>query len=253
MNRFSSSGHLGEALARASRHWQARLIAEATAPTPRPPAPSPFTIAFSREAGTNGTAVARQVGAALGWPVYDYELLQRIAEEMGLHASLLESVDEKRVGWLRECVDACLSLPAVSESTYSRRLAETLLSLAAHGACVIVGRGAAQVLPVETTVRVRLVGSLPDRIAAVQEKLHVGREEAARHVDARDRDRTRFVKDHFLKDPTDPSQYDLVLNSPRLSVQGSAGVILEGLRCLQARVIARGLPPSPAEGQRTGA
>src|SRR5262249_41409867 len=56
--------------------------------------------------------------------------------------------------------------------TVSRRRAETLLSRAAHGECIIVGRGAAQVLPPKTTLRVRMVGPLQDRITATQHRYH---------------------------------------------------------------------------------
>ena len=42
-------------------------------------------------------------------------------------------------------------------SGYVHRLIQTLLSLAAKGECVILGRGAAQALPPQTTLRVRLV------------------------------------------------------------------------------------------------
>jgi cytidylate kinase len=160
--------------------------------------------------------------------------VQRIAQEMNLRTSLLESVDERRVSWLQECVEAFASVPSVSGSAYVRHLTETLLSLAAHGECVIVGRGAAQILPVETTLRVRLVAPVEWRIGAMSKKLGISREEAARQVEMTDRERIRFVKDHFQKEAADPRQYDLVLNSSRYSVGECAELIVEGLRRLQA-------------------
>ena len=53
------------------------------------------TIALMREAGTPGTAVAREVGARLGWQVYDYELLERIANELGLRLSPVSGAGER--------------------------------------------------------------------------------------------------------------------------------------------------------------
>ncbi len=41
-----------------------------------PDAPGPM-IAVSRQVGARGATVARAVGARLGWPVYDHELLDR--------------------------------------------------------------------------------------------------------------------------------------------------------------------------------
>jgi cytidylate kinase len=237
----SSSERLAEAMERARRHWQAQRKMEAIPEAPPLSAPAPFTIALSREAGANGTAVARAVAEKLGWPVYDRELLQRIADDMGLHASLLESVDEKRVSWLQEITSAS----QVSAAGYVRRLIETVLSLGRLGACVIVGRGAAQILPPETTLRVRLVAPLEARITAVSRKHGVSREEAARQVKKTDRDRSDFVMEHFHKDPADSRHYDLVLNSARFSVVDCAEVIIEALRRLEACAIAKGmeLPP----------
>jgi len=106
--------------------------------------------------------------------------------------------------------------------------------LASHGDCVIVGRGAAQILPAETTVRVRLVAPVEWRIAAMSEKLGVSKKDAARQMETIDHDRVCFVWDHFKKDPTDPRQYDLVLNSSRFSVNQCGDLIVEALHRLQA-------------------
>jgi cytidylate kinase len=154
---------------------------------------------------------------------------------MGLHPRVLESVDERRLSWLRECIEAFASVPAVTDSAYVRRLVEVVLSLAGHGGCILVGRGAAEILPPATTVRVRVVAPVPDRIAATRHRLGVSQEEAARWVEETDRERDRFVRDHFHKDPADVHLYDLVLNSGRLSVEECAELIEETLRRFQAR------------------
>jgi cytidylate kinase len=187
---------------------------------------------MSREPGAGGTTIARVVAERLGWPVYDSELIQRIAEDLGVHTSLLQSVDEKRVNWLQECLNAWTS-SAVSDFAYRQRLLETLLSLASHGECVIVGRGAAQFLAPETTLRVRLVGPLEERSRSVSQRFGVSREEAARRIEATDRDRNQFVREYFGKDATDARLYDLVLNSSRFSIKECADLIIEALRQLE--------------------
>jgi cytidylate kinase len=152
---------------------------------------------------------------------------------MGVCTNLLESLDEKHRSWLAECLEAFASTPAVSESVYARHLLETLLSLGAHGKCVLVGRGAAQVLPPATTLRVRLVGPVADRVKVICQRLGIPHEEAKKWVERTDGERTRFVKDHLHKDPTDPWQYDLVLNSSRFTITECADLIIEALRRLQ--------------------
>jgi cytidylate kinase len=124
------------------------------------------------------------------------------------------------------------------------RLARTIASLVAHGDCFLVGRGVAHILPVATTLRVRLVAPVAWRVAAMSRKLGVSEEEAAAKAAAIDRQRDQFVREHFNKDTTDPGLYDLVLNAERFSVAQCADLIVEGLHRLQAAVA--GKAPEPA-------
>jgi cytidylate kinase len=226
---------MADALAKARRHWQTQYRAEPPPNASPETSPRRWSIAISREAGTNGPAIARALSERLGWLVYDRELIQKIADEMGLHAGLLQSVDEKQQGWLRECLRSFTTSANVSEAAFVRKLVETLLSLAAHGECVIVGRGAATVLPAATTLRVRLVGPVRERIEAMRQHFGITWDEAERWVEKTDRERKRFVLDHFNKDPSDARYYDLVLNTSRFTVKESADFIVEALRHLQAR------------------
>jgi cytidylate kinase len=223
----SRAQRLAEALAQAGNY---RQHAEEHAA----PAEPRFTIALSRETGSGATSVASEVGARLNWPVYDQELLRRIAEEMHLRVQLLASVDERRRSWLQECIEAFPLTAGVSEAGFVRHLVETVTSLGSHGACVIVGRGAAYILPAAQTLRVRLVAAAEDRISYLSRLLNRPRAEVARHVETSDRERALFVREHFRKDAADPRNYDLVLNTSRFGVGACADLILESLRRLEA-------------------
>jgi cytidylate kinase len=218
-------------------HWKERGEAEAYAQQAKPA----YTIAISRQSGARGTTTARAVAERLGCAVYDRELVERIAQDMKLQASLVERVDEQTVGWLQEFMESFRSAPVVSDIAYVHRLAKTIASLVAQGDCVLVGRGVAHLLPVETTLRVRLVAPVAWRVAAMSRKLGVSEEEAAIRVAAIDRQRVQFVREHFNKDTTDPSLYDLVLNTDRFSVEQCADLIVEALHRLQAAVAAKSL------------
>jgi cytidylate kinase len=219
--------HIAESLIRASAHPHRRR--------PEGPPPPAFTIAFSREAGSGGTLVAREIGRRLNWPVYDRELLEHLANELQVDVDQLQYVDERPGSWLVDCLKAFAAASTVTEVTYFRRLLNLLLALGARGECVIVGRGAPFVLPVDTTLRVRLLASRQDRIALLCREHGLDPTEAARYVETTDRERMRFIKDHFHKDLTDPQLYDLVLNASRFSVEECAAIIIEALHRLQAR------------------
>jgi cytidylate kinase len=231
MNIRGISTHPMEALVRSGQYWQTQREKEK-----KPDSAPGFTIALSRQVGARGTTVAREVGARLGWPVYDRELLEQIAREMDVGVQLVQSVDEKRVGTMQELIESFMALPRVNQDVYFRHLLDTIFSLASHGECIIVGRGAAQVLPPTTTLRVRLVANLDDRIAVMMKRLNISRLEAAR-IETMDRERNRFVKEHFHKDLTDPLGYDLVLNSSRFSDAQCADIILLALKQMQQRAL----------------
>jgi cytidylate kinase len=189
----------------------------------------PLTITISRQAGAQGTTVARAVGARLGWPVLDHELLERMAAEMHVNVRLLDSIDEQHVPWLVERMEAFSSIPFVSESSYVRQLLDTILSLASRGECVIVGRAAAHILPPALAIRVRLVAEFADRARTMMHELSCTFDEAERQVKTLDQQRTTFVKNHFHCDAAAPENYDLLLNTSRLDIGTCSQLIMTAL------------------------
>jgi cytidylate kinase len=189
----------------------------------------PLTVTISRQAGAQGTTVARSVGRRLGWPVLDHELLERMAAEMHVNVRLLDSIDEQHVPWLVERMEAFSSIPFVSENSYVRQLFDTVLSLAARGECIIVGRGAAHILPPALAIRVRLVAEFADRAQTMMRELSCTLEAAERQIRTLDQQRLAFIKSHFHCDPTAPENYDLLLNTSRLDIETCSQIIMTAL------------------------
>ena len=238
MHAPDSLEHVVGGVTLAQQHWQTRSRAESVSAAPA------FTITLARDAGAQGPGVAREVGRRLGWPVYDHELLEHIAKEHNLRVSLLESLDERRQNWLVECMEGFSQHGHIGEAGYVHHLTQTLLSLGAHGCCVIVGRGAAHLLPAAATLRVRLMAPVEYRVAHVMRQRGLSKHDAAKWVETTDRERAAFIKDHFLKDPTDPRHYDLILNVSRWSVMECADLIVDALNRLTGRAA-----QAVAEGQ----
>jgi cytidylate kinase len=224
---------MAEALTRAGHHGLARHLERAAADTERKPFTA-FTVALGRQVGARGTTIARALGKLLNWPVYDRELIERVAREMHIPDDRLKGIDEQPVSKILEFMEAWSAARQVSEDAYVHHMLEVLFALGAHGECVIVGRGAAAVLPAGSTFRVRLVAPRNDRIEVMAQRLGLPHNEAERRMDEIERFREQFSRSHFNKDPADPLNYDLVLNSSRWPVEECAGVIAEGLRRMQA-------------------
>jgi cytidylate kinase len=223
-------GNLASTLKHTARHWEEHRKSQHSSAKP-----NALTIALARETGTSGTAIAHEVGKQTGWPVYDHELVELIAKDMGLEERLLDSVDEKKVTWLQEAFGTFLAVPIVSESAYVKHLIKIILALGALGNCVIVGRGSAFILPAASTLRVRLTGPRDERIDAVAQRFAISRREAEARMTQIDREQEQFIRDHFLKDPAVPYSYDLVLNVGRFSPVRCAAIIVESAHQMEAQ------------------
>ena len=92
---------------------------------------------------------------------------------------------------------------------------------------MLIGRGAGCILPRETTLNVRVMSSLPERIAYMAQWMRLPAAEAAEKVRASDERRADFVQAHFGQSSADVHQYDIVLNSGLLGEEGCADLIVQ--------------------------
>ena len=142
----------------------------------------PLTRSWCRRA-----AVATAVGAVLGWKVWDHELLEAVAACM--HAAqrtggrrrnayqLVAGIDRVAFGHARREPDRLRA--TVGQNTGNDR--------PARGLCR--GRSCAgHILPAETTLRVRLVAPLEDRVTAhMRLSGETNRHDATRQIERMDR------------------------------------------------------------------
>ncbi len=192
--------------------------------------PRGLTLCINREAGARGSSVARRVGELLGWQVYNQELLGFLANDEHARKDLLADIPPAAIAWADDQLVQIQSDQQQILGPDSEELVRLILILAARGETIIVGRGAGALLPVETTLNVRIVAPLDQRIAYMSQWLRLPLNEATEEVAARDRIRAALHMGLANRDPADVSQYDLVLNSGRLGEAGCAELIAEAIR-----------------------
>ncbi len=144
--------------------------------------PASMTIALSREAGARGGTIARRVGRKLGWQVYDQELLEYMAQEAIVSQGVLDAPSATPADWTETRLQQLIREGIVSEHPTIVNLARVILALGAQGQAVLIGRGAGCLLPRETTLNVRIVAPLRERIAYMGQWLRLSEEEAAERV-----------------------------------------------------------------------
>jgi cytidylate kinase len=199
--------------------------------------PWSVTVAVSREAGSRGGTIARRVGKKLGWQVYNQELLEYLAQERHLSRDLFDVLDDAAAAWVEERLAKLLRDKNLSRNPSIAELARVILAIGARGEAVILGRGAGTILPAASTVNVRIVAPLDERIGYMSQLERLTPEQAAEQVRKRDSQRGQFVESHFHRKPGDIHQYDLLLNSRLLGEDLCARLIVEAAR---GKLAARG-------------
>ena len=195
---------------------------------PAPPGsgvPAALTVALSREAGARGSTIARRAGRKLGWQVYDQELLEYMAQDPTVIQGMMAALKPAALAWVEGNLERLLRAENVSQHPPVINLARVILTLGVQGGVVLIGRGAGCILPRESTLHVRIIAALEDRIAYMAQWLRLTAEEAAERVRLRDERRAEFVETHFGRQPGDVYQYDLLLNSGVLGEEVCADLI----------------------------
>lgn len=207
--------------------------------------PRSLTIAISREAGARGTPVARAAGEILGWQVYPQEHLEYIAQEPMLRQDLLDSLPPQLAAWVEERFQQqpVHRLPQRHPTTLE--VIRVILALGAQGEVILIGRGAGCILPAATTLNVRLIAPLADRVAYMSQWLRLTTEEAAEQVRLRDQRRSEFLASHFQRQAGDVHQYDLVLNTSSLGAELSGSLVAQAAQAKLKGLLAHRCDPPP--------
>jgi cytidylate kinase len=189
--------------------------------------PPALTVAISREAGSRGTTIARRAAKLLGWNLYDQEILEYVSQEVAFRQRIADSTTPEAAAWLHDRLQALWNDENLSQHPAISEQARLVLALGAQGEVILVGRGAGCILPPASTLNVRIVSPLADRVAYMSQWLRLTMEEAEVQVATRDRRRAEFIQKHFHRRPGDVHQYDLHLNSSLLGEELCAELIAQ--------------------------
>jgi hypothetical protein len=195
--------------------------------------PGGLTIALSREAGARGGSLGRRVARRLGCEVYGQELLEYIARDPASRSEILQRLDAAAATWVEDRLQQLLRGQELSQNPSILNLARVILALGTTGRVVLIGRGAGYVLPRETTLHVRVVAPIADRVAYLAQWLRLTIDEAAEQVRVRDSRRQEFLSTHFHQRSSEPHQFDMVLNSTSLGEELCVNLILQAAKVKQ--------------------
>jgi len=226
--------HIEAILDRQAKSWEKRnTLADASAKAARDALlhlqEGPW-LTFSRQWGSGGVALAREVGRRLGWEVYDREILTAIAEHTHTREAVLADIDRTAMGPIKDYIAHLIVPGAPGRATYLEELTRVIWGLARKGQAIILGRGGNWYLDSRYGLRVRVVAPLDQRVAAVVESSGLSEDDARRRLLEVDHDRKAFVRQVFGRDIDDPLGYDVMLSLERTTLEAAADAIVGLLR-----------------------
>lgn len=175
-------------------------------------------ITLSRDYGSGGRAIAKELARHLAVPVFDKELLDAVVERSGADPHLLAQLDEKTRGFWDSWIVSMLSGENMQDDHYRRYLAKVVLGIFNTGdGGVIIGRGAHLILARQDVFRVRITAPPETCAERVSHERQISLEEAGKEVARVNGGRATFVWDVFKKRLNDPSAFDLTINTDHLS------------------------------------
>jgi len=169
-------------------------------------------IAMNQEMGSQGKLVAERLAADLGLDIVRHEIIDHLAEKMHVRKSALQRFVEGKAGLIERW--------GTDEASLALFKVEEILELAVKGNVIIRGWGATHVLrPIPHIPCVRVGAPFATRLKWVMNSLGTDDEdmvaEEIRHSDAAHR---ANMQRQFGVTWGEPMQYDLTLNTERLSV-----------------------------------
>src|SRR2546425_10964273 len=205
---------------------------------------APPVITITRQYASGGSQIARLVAVGLDWTVIDNEFVDQVAQRAGLSAAEVAQREERAPGLLErlartlavaspEMFVSSAAVPRVEQDEVAIvQLTERVIAeAAAHGRIVLVGRGAQALLAQRPdALPVYVVASKPWRMQLAVRRLGADPATAERVVDDTDRQRDQYVKTYYGRQRQDLGNYDLVVNTERLAIEGEAQLIVAEAR-----------------------
>lgn len=182
-------------------------------------------IAITREMGSLGKDVARGLGEALGLPVVYHEVIDQLADKMRVRKSHVIRLLDGHAGLLERLTADKTSLAIFT--------ADEIFGVAAQGGgAVIRGWGATHLLrEVPHAVCVRVCAPFELRKRRMMERLSCDSEaQVADEIHVNDEAHNAIMRRHFDLRWTDSENYDLVLNTKRVTVDQCVSEVLSLVR-----------------------
>ena len=181
-------------------------------------------ITITKKAGSSGYEIAKRAANGLSVALYDDQKLQDEALKLGIRRDDFKGIDEKAPGFF----DQILSR---KPEMYRELMEAVVYEVSRRGEGVIVGHGS-QILLQDFHCALHVFIHAADelRIQRFMETRQLGREAAEKLIRKIDDQREGFFRYAFQLEMTNPTLYDLTINTGKIAPAFAAGIIVDTIR-----------------------
>lgn len=198
-------------------------LAEKADAHPRP------VITISGSCGSGREQLAVELARELNYELYGRELVEKVAEDLGLNHPVVKGLDERVESEIRLILSTWIRGREIESNDYVRSLVRVMVGLARSGGAVILGRAGAFILEKlasQVALSVRVEAAMPQRIERIAANRQISEDEARAFIEDSDHHQAEFVRRYFRREVADPLAYDVVLNLGRLSIEQGRHVVM---------------------------
>lgn len=194
-------------------------------------------ITIERRYASGGNEIGKRLAEALGYKLYDRNILVEAARKLDIPYYQVEGLEESNSG----NVLLNLSKTALGGFAHNRDLplADKLFleekriieEAAGQGNCVIVGRASGYILRErENNLRVFIYAEHDKRLFRAMEREGFDRQEAENALKKNDKRRQTFYNVVTNQEWTDPSCYELYMNAGKLGIDLCVRMLMEAAK-----------------------
>ena len=201
-----------------------------------------FSITISRQLGSGGAFIGQQLAKELDIFYADREIIDRVARQYAVLEEDVVSNDEKIISFWESflqfnTISTDLYVPPKLQAPTDRELFQAEADIIEHivneRSAVIIGRCGAYILrDYPENVRIFLHGDIESRIKRIRSLYQVSKDTAGNMIEQSDIERARYCRIVTCKkwDWNDARNYDLSIDTSKLDIDKSTGLILDYLK-----------------------
>ena len=198
-------------------------------------------ITISRQFGTGGLTLGKDVADKLGYAFVSDEVISMIAKKARVSQGWVQSVEKEAGRKLQRFLSSIIPRALVDriiddqqgyidEEIYLDLLEQIIRQIASDDNCVILGRGGQYILKDnQNACHVLLIADKKDRIAFMGKHYQLTNAQASQVVNAEDKRRTALYRKLHKSDYDQPDHYHLTLNMSKVSLALAAALICRGV------------------------